>query len=127
MGWCRERKVEFSLSAEQMENTKKRTDHQCTCPTCRAHPRSTTAKEHWAIHRVLALLDEKSRRRFVGLLALQGGRGGIEWVREITGVSRPTIRRGREEVQRAESATEHDRVRRVGAGRRVAEKNNRNS
>jgi hypothetical protein len=30
------------------------------------------AKEHQVINRVVAGLDEKKRRRFVGLLALQG-------------------------------------------------------
>lgn len=69
-------------------------------------------------------LDEKNRRRFAGVLALQWGRGGIERVSEITGLSRPTIRRGRQEVQKSESAAERDRVRKSGAGRPTVEKNN---
>lgn len=110
-----------------MRNTKERTEHQCTCTTCRAYPRSDTAQEHRAINRVLASLDEKRRRRFAGLLALQWGRGGIERASEITGLSRPTIRRGRDEVQRVESAGEQERVRAPGGGRRAVEKNSRNS
>ena len=47
--------------------------HQCVCETCQQHPYSAMAKEHQAINRVLAGLDEKNRRRFVGLLALQLG------------------------------------------------------
>jgi hypothetical protein len=93
--------------------------------TCRARPRSGTAKEHRAINRVVASLDEKSRRRFAGLLAWQWGRGGVERVREVTGLSRPTIRRGRAELQRVERAGERGRIRQAGAGRPVTEKNSR--
>jgi hypothetical protein len=103
----------------------KRVEHACACATCRAHPYAATAKEHSAINRVLATLNEKSRRRFVGLLAQQWGRGGIERLSEITGLSRPTIRRGRAEIQQAEGSTEQNRVRRAGAGRLRVEKNSR--
>jgi hypothetical protein len=46
---------------------------------------------------MLATLDEKSRRRFVGLLALTAQHGGIQQLIEITGMSRNTIYRGRDE------------------------------
>jgi hypothetical protein len=75
-----------------------RVEHVCVCAICRDHPYSVTVKEHRAINRVLVTLNEKSRRRFVGLLALQWGRGSIERLSEITGLSRPNIRRGRAEV-----------------------------
>jgi len=110
-----------------MRSRKKRVVHHCTCVTCRAHPRSGTAKEHRAINRVLASLDEKSRRHFAGLLAWQWGWGGVECVSEITGLSRPTIRRGREEVQRVEREGERGRIRQAGAGRPATEKNIRAS
>ena len=100
-------------------------EHTCTCPTCRDHPYAAVAKQHTAINRVLATLNEKSRRRFVGLLALQGRRGSLERLSEITGLSRPTIRRGRAEVQQVERAAESSRVRRSGAGRPRVEKNSR--
>ena len=103
----------------------KSSEHACTCSTCRDHPYTAAAKEHSAINRVLATLNEKSRRRFVGLLALQWGRGSIERLREITGLSRPTIRRGRAEVQKVEGPAEHRRVRRSGAGRLRIEKKSR--
>jgi len=106
-----------------MGKPKKRTNHQCTCATCRAYPAGATAKEHRAINRVLTTLDEKSRRRFVGLLALQWGWGSIERLRQVTGLSRPTIRRGRDEVQRVEDRTHQGRVRAAGAGRPEVEKN----
>ena len=108
-----------------MKAKKKHSIHKCTCTTCRQHPQSAVAKEHRAINRVLGVLHEKGRRRFVGLLALQWGRGGLAQLGQITGLSRPTIRRGRDEVQKAEQAAERVRVRRAGAGRWRAEKNSR--
>ena len=106
-----------------MANNPKLIEYRCTCSICRDHPRSDIAKEHRAINRVLARLDEKGRRRLAGLLALQKGRGSIEELSLITGLSRPTIRKGRDEVQRGEAPAEHKRVRTVGAGRPRIEKN----
>jgi len=102
-----------------------RSNHICTCDLCREHPYSTVAEHHRAINRVLITLDEKNRRRFVGLLTLQWGRGGVQRLSEITGLSRTTIVRGREELQHARRASSVDRVRRVGAGRKRVEKNSR--
>mgnify|MGYP007030126087 CR=1 FL=1 len=96
--------------------------HQCICHTCQQHPYSTLAKEHKAINRVVAGLDEKNRRGFVGLLALQWGRGGIARLIEITGISRNTICRGRAEVRRADRTTA-GRIRQTGGGRLAVEKN----
>jgi hypothetical protein len=73
---------------------------------------------------VVAGLDEKNRRRFVGLLALQWGRGGIARLIEITGISRNTICRGLAEVRHADRAST-GRVRQTGAGRPAVEKNSR--
>jgi hypothetical protein len=107
-----------------MEITKKRYSHECQCATCRKAPKSGEAQEHQAINRVISLLHEKGRRQFVGLLALQWGRGSVERLSVITGLSRPTIRRGRDEVQRKERQTEQNRIRKIGAGRKLVEKNN---
>ncbi len=122
------RRVEISqvmtgLTRGSMKSEKKHSVHQCACDICRAQPRSIVADEHRAINRVLASLDEKNRRRFAGLLALQWGHGGITRVSEVTGLSRPTIRRGRTEVQQAEPELERGRVRKAGAGRHAVEKN----
>src|ERR1051326_2449712 len=97
-------------------------EHQCACETCQQHPSSATAKEHRAINRLVATLDEKHRRRFAGLLALQWGRGSVQLLSTITGLDRATIRRGRAEVQRADRQT-RGRVRRSGGGRQAVEKN----
>lgn len=105
-----------------MKRSQKSSGRQCSCATCRCHPRSAVAKEHRAINRVVATLNEKSRRRFAGLLAWQWGRGSLERLWEITGLSRPTIRRGRDEVQQVERRAERGRVRKAGAGRLPVEK-----
>jgi hypothetical protein len=109
-----------------MKKSSKSNVHRCICQTCQQHPYSVVAKEHQAINRVVASLDEKNRRRFVGLLALQWGRSGIARLIEVTGISRNTICRGLAEVQRADRATA-GRVRKVGGGRLAVEKNSRRS
>jgi hypothetical protein len=105
-----------------MRPKKRRSVHQCTCSQCQCHPYSGTAKQHRAINRVLATLDEHKRRWFVGLLALQGGRGGMQHLQAITGLSRMTIRRGRAELARVQRLPT-GRVRQRGGGRQRVEKN----
>jgi hypothetical protein len=109
-----------------MKQFSKPSVHQCVCRLCQQHPYSAVAKEHQAINRMVAGLDEKNRRRFVGLLALQWGHGGIARLIEITGLSRNTICRGRVEVQRTDRASV-GRVRCAGAGRPALEKNSHGS
>ena len=106
-----------------MKTTKQKSVHQCHCSICQRTPKSGEAQDHQAIKRVATFLHEKGRRQFAGLLALQLGCGGIERVREITGLSRPTIQRGRDELQRKERSSERNRVRKRGAGRKLVEKN----
>ncbi len=106
-----------------MRESKGRVLHQCACRVCRVHPHSSRAKEHRAINRILTTLDEKRRRHLAGLLALQWGRGAIELLTQITGLSHPTIRRGRREVSRGErDKAAPARVRKSGGGRPLSEK-----
>src|SRR5438046_3514008 len=98
--------------------------HQCKCETCQQHPFGAIAKEHKAINRLLAELDEKNRRRVAGLLAQQWGRGGVKRLREITGLSRTTIGRGRTELELVDRKT-RGRARRAGGGRPTTEKKSR--
>ena len=98
--------------------------HGCKCDECNDHPRSDIAREHRAINRIMLTLNEKNRRRFGGVLALQLGHGGVEQVRRITGLSRTTILRGRNEVQIREGKKIANQVRESGGGRHKAEKNN---
>ena len=102
-----------------MKKQIKRRIYRCNCQDCNKHPFSRQAQQHKAINRVVATFDEKSRRRFVGLLALQFGRGGLERAHEITGLSRTTIRVGREEIRRTDR---NPKIRRSGGGRTAFEK-----
>jgi len=104
---------------------RRRSVHLCACEKCRHHPYSVVAKDHRAINRVLVALDERSRRLLMGLLALEWGRGGIQELAEITGLSRNTICRGREEIQQSIRLARVGRIRRPGGGRKRVEKNTR--
>ena len=107
-----------------MANKSKRTLHHCTCEDCKQQPYSKIAKEHKAINRVLAGLDERNKRRFVGVLASQ--RGNILQLSQITGLSRNTIYRGQSEVEYP-GKNPTSGIRRSGAGRWSVEKNNQAS
>jgi hypothetical protein len=98
-----------------MSSPSRRPVHPCPCLACSQHSKGRTAAEHRAINRLLALLDEKRRRRFAGFLAAQHGWGGIEVVAIITGLSRKTIRRGLQE-NRSPFPDTSLRVRRPGGG-----------
>jgi hypothetical protein len=78
------------------------------------------AQHHRSINRLLARVDEKSRRRIVGLLATQQPHGGLEALHHITGLSCTTIRRGRDEIQRLDFSPG---IRAAGGGRKPVEKN----
>lgn len=105
-----------------MAEQERRAIHVCTCLECELHPTGKAAKLHASINYVLASLDEKRRRRFVGLLAAQHGYGGVQHLARITGLSRTTILRGRREVEQAEPDTTW-RVRAAGGGGQFLEKN----
>ena len=62
------------------------------------------------------LLNERSRRRWAAAEARSAGQGGIAAVVRATRISESTVRRGLEELERAEEL-EAGRVRRRGAGR----------
>ena len=64
---------------------------------------------------VKALLDERGRRIWAAAESRAIGYGGDALVSDATGLSRPTIRAGRREIERG--ATLPGRIRRPGAGR----------
>jgi hypothetical protein len=96
----------------------------CTCQACAQYPTGEIAELHVSINRVLAMLDEKSRRRFVGLLATQHGYGGVQYFACVTGLSRTTILRGQRELAQVD-AEQDGRLRAAGGGRQLLEKKNR--
>lgn len=105
-----------------MAELKARRMHRCGCAECQRHPYSQVSEQHRAINRVLVTLDERNRRRFVGLLAIQRGRRAIAPLALITGMSRHTIRRGKQEVEHP-TPKRRSRIRQPGAGRPPVEKN----
>ncbi len=104
-----------------MADRKRKRLHRCSCGECKSRRHPDVAEYHRSINRVMLELDERSRRLFAGLLSRQLGRGGIQRVLEITGLSRATIRRGLCECDRSQPA-ELDRVRCAGGGRKLIEK-----
>jgi hypothetical protein len=98
--------------------------HVCSCATCQQAPNGAIAQLPASINRVAAALDEKNRRRFVGLWVMHLGHGGVQHLARVTGLSRTTILRGRREIEQLDHTTE-GRVRRVGGGRKRVEKNGR--
>ena len=107
-----------------MFKSKQRDIHQCGCSVCQHHPYGQLAQQHKAINRVLATLNEKNRRHFVGLLTMQWGAHSISLLSRITGLSRTTIHRAKREIEHPGSKSKAS-IRRAGAGRRRVEKNNR--
>lgn len=97
------------------------TVHACGCRVCGSGADTSLVELHQAINRVMGELREKDRRRLAGLLAGDIGRGGIQRLAEITGLSRGTIRRGAREIAVA-TAGSGRRMRRQGGGRKRLEK-----
>jgi hypothetical protein len=104
-----------------MADTVRKRIHRCRCRGCRSRSDSELVAYHRAVNRVMTELDERGRRLFAGILARQRGRGGVQEVAEITGLSRMTIRRGLRESERGQ-AESSNRVRRPGGGRKCVEK-----
>ncbi len=94
----------------------------CQCTQCLERPDTATAQLHSHILEMAALLNEKHRRQFAALMALQFGHGGITQVAEITGLSRNTIARGKRDLTVADFDSP---VRAAGAGRKLFEKKSR--
>jgi len=105
-----------------MQTKAKQRIHNCICESCQLHPYGKTAKQHQAINRVLLELNERNKRRFVGVLANQHGRGGTSQLSKVTGLSRTTIARGRGDVEHSNRKLSSG-IRRSGAGRPRVEKN----
>src|SRR5512143_687693 len=95
--------------------------HLCGCPDCQQGLRNEIVEEHRAINQLISTLDEKWRRVFAGFWATVYGRGGIERLTIITGMSRTTIRRGKREFHRPE-CLDTPRIREPGGGRQRIEK-----
>jgi len=72
------------------------------------------------IREILPFLDEKQARLFLASCAIKLGHGGITTVCEISGVSRVTITKGKEEL--LSGTAEPRRIRKTGGGRKKLDK-----
>lgn len=71
--------------------------------------------------RVLDTLNEAQARWFVAKEALARGRGGLQAMADLTGMSRPTILKGIQQLRSRRKLVEGERIRRPGAGRKRIE------
>jgi len=94
--------------------------HACGCPACQQHPRGATARQHRLLNRLVRSVDERTRRLVAGLFALRRGEGGISLMARVTGLSRPTVRKGLRELRRGVRLPPGC-IRRPGGGRKRAE------
>jgi Rhodopirellula transposase DDE domain len=68
--------------------------------------------------KLFPVLNEAQARWYAAVKAIELGRGGIERVHEVTGLARPTIRKGIREVRSSEPLDLAKGIRSPGAGRR---------
>jgi len=109
---------------DYMPKNKSKPVHNCGCSECIEQPNSEIALFHASVNRLVAALDEKHRRQFVGLLASQFGHGGLQYISKITGLNRQTISRGKREIEQVDP-TVAGRIRAPGGGRHKVEKKSR--
>ncbi len=102
-----------------MPSKQTKTPYVCQCWRCVTYPNGSIAQLHTSVNQMVSVLNEKERRQFVGLLALQLGHGGSQAMVEVTGLSRNTIARGRCEIKEGNCG---GRIRAAGAGRPAIEK-----
>lgn len=96
--------------------------HECRCSVCRTTPDDPTAYQHSQMNLFLSRLSEPQRRWYVGLLSAAPDGATDELLALMTGLSVPTIRRGRTELAAGLADAPPLRARRSGAGRPPAEK-----
>jgi hypothetical protein len=71
--------------------------------------------------KVLATLNEAQARWYVAREAIQLGYGGVQAMHTLTGLSRPTIRKGMRELRAGQDLGSRARVRQLGGGRKCLE------
>ena len=94
--------------------------HRCQCPECRSAAGSPSTKVlHERMNLLCSTLDERQRRLYAGLEAVQLGHGGDRFLSLITGLSAKTVACGRREL---DDLVMPGRVRQPGGGRLQLEK-----
>ena len=85
-----------------------------------AEPEAVPAEVKAAVVLFLSTLDERQRRLYAGLESLKLGYGGDQRIADFFGVDAHTVGRGRREL--LEQDLNLERIRKVGGGRKRAEK-----
>ena len=104
-----------------MENHK---IHQCECKVCKQPEDHPEKEQHHKMNVFFSRLDEQQKRWYAALEAERFGHGGQKLVSQITGLSIPTVQRGRAEMDKDLAERPTDRIRLPGGGRKTVEKNN---
>lgn len=73
--------------------------HQCQCEVCQGQESHPDQVIHHQINLFMSRLNEQQRRWYGAVEAHRLGQGGIVRISQITGLSEPTIRRGKEELE----------------------------
>jgi hypothetical protein len=109
----------MSTDTGSMSNAKNR---KASVPRGDKLKRSVQSKT-WrrTFRKVLDKMPENLRRWNAALLATQLGYGGMKIAGEISGLSQPTIRKARQELEEGQVDWDCDRTRRPGGGRKRIE------
>jgi len=99
--------------------------HTCECDICQAGEDEAVKTYHRHINLVLSRLDEGQQRWYVAALSSEPGAPSDEMLAQITGLSSKTIQRGRHDLEGELGEVGQGRQRRVGGGRKKAEKKTR--
>lgn len=97
--------------------------HQCQCLGCQAGE-ERTQRQHHQLNLLMSRLDEQQRRWLGAMEATKLGHGGIQRIKEVTGLDINPIRRGRGELDAGLATRPIGRIRVAGGGRKPVEKNN---
>ena len=113
----------------------RRSLHQCCCERCHDEPGGEVAKLHTFINRFLAILDERGRRLFAGVVfQMNHGlptkfdrhrewKGRLAQTARITGLRPRTILKGHKEMQEPDLLTRgRIGIRKEGGGRKRADR-----
>lgn len=72
--------------------------HVCTCPTCQGEEDDAVKRQHEQMNLFMSTLNRQQRRWYAAVEANRRGHGGVSVVSRVTGLSRLTINRGRQEL-----------------------------
>lgn len=99
----------------------RRPGHQCQCEACVSGEDHPERESHRAMNRLMEELDERQRRLYAATEAQRRGWGGCRVVRQITGISQRSLKRGMDELAGRVAPPPAGRVRGVGGGRPAIE------